>query len=218
MWGLLEESWAEGHRVVAGVDEAGRGPLAGPVVAAAVVLPGPAEPGHEAARLGLQGLRDSKQLSATQRRRFAVHIKDHALAWAIVGRPASAIDAEGILACNFAAMRIALGEIVAQGHPVDRVHVDGKLAIRGWSGRQRPLVKGDDRCIAIAAASVLAKTWRDELMERLEVVWPGYGLGRHAGYGTVAHREAILRLGPSPVHRLSFGGVRPDSSDPAGQP
>ncbi|MEB3237840.1 MAG: ribonuclease HII [Candidatus Sericytochromatia bacterium] len=208
MWSLQEEAWSEGHRVVAGVDEAGRGPLAGPVVAAAVVLPRVDGPGHQAARVALSGLRDSKKLSAARRQHFAEQIRTHALAWAVVGRPAHAIDEEGILVCNFAAMRVALGELAAQGHPVDLVHVDGKLAIRGWSGPQRPLVKGDDRCLAIAAASVLAKTFRDAMMERLDEVWPGYGLGRHAGYGTAAHLEALRRLGPTPVHRRTFAGVR----------
>jgi len=208
MWALMEEAWAAGHGVVAGVDEAGRGPLAGPVVAAAVVLPGPGLSSHAAAREALLGLRDSKRLSPAQRERYADLVRLHACAWAVVGRPARAIDAEGILVCNFAAMRVALGELAAQGWPADLVHVDGKLAIRGWGGVQRPLVKGDDRCLAIAAASVLAKTCRDALMVRLDEVWPGYGLGRHAGYGTAAHMDAIRRLGPTPVHRHTFGGVR----------
>jgi ribonuclease HII len=181
------------------VDEVGRGCLFGPVFAAAVVLP------HTAlGPLGRAGLTDSKRLSARQRAELVPVIEDLALAWALGQARAAEVDRFGIRSATEQAMRRALARL---GVLPQLVIVDGVLPLRGWPGEQRTLVAGDLHCLAIAAASVLAKQARDGLMERLAVRYPGYGLERHAGYGTPLHREALARLGPTPLHRLSFRGT-----------
>jgi ribonuclease HII len=180
----------------AGVDEVGRGCLFGPVFAAATVLDGDA-----IALLQAAGLTDSKQLSARRRAALVPLIQRHARTWALGQASAGEIDRIGIRAATERAMRRALARLEA---PPRLLLVDGMLPLRGWSGEQRPLVAGDQRCAAIAAASVLAKEARDALLRRLAVRYPGYGLERHVGYGTAAHRQAILTLGPTPLHRRSF--------------
>jgi ribonuclease HII len=192
---------------VAGVDEVGRGCLFGPVFAAAVVLPA-------SARLPLEraGLTDSKKLSPARRRRLVPRIRELALAWGIGQASAAEIDRLGIRAATERAMRRALQRLPA---PPRLVLVDGNLPLRGWSGEQCAVVGGDGRCPAIAAASVIAKEERDELLVRLSPRFPGYGLERHKGYGTVQHREALRRLGPSRLHRFSFlRGGRTSSGNP----
>lgn len=180
----------------AGVDEVGRGCLFGPVFAAAVVLPSAG-----AERLCSAGLTDSKKLTARRRALLVPQIEAEALAWALGQASAAEIDRCGIRAATESAMRRALQRLP---QPPDLVLVDGNLPLRGWPGVQLSLVGGDSLCPAIAAASVLAKQARDALLERLALRFPGYGLERHRGYGTQAHREALERWGPTPLHRRSF--------------
>lgn len=180
----------------AGVDEVGRGALFGPVFAAAVILP-------NTALLPLQrrGLTDSKKLSPLRRAALDPLIRRQAHAWAIGQASAAEIDRVGIRAATERAMRRALQRLP---RPPALVLVDGVQPLRGWDAPQVCLVRGDLLSPAIAAASILAKQERDGLMRRLAERFPGYGLDRHVGYGTVRHREALQRLGPSPLHRLSF--------------
>ena len=181
---------------VAGVDEAGRGPLAGPVVAAAVIL----RPGCD-----ISGLADSKQLSAATRVRLTQLIMARASAWAIAWADAAEIDALNILGASMLAMRRAVDRL---GVAPDHVQVDGNRCPRlARVCTVEALVGGDASVPAISAASILAKTWRDACMERLEERYPGYGFARHKGYPTAAHRETLLRLGPCAAHRRSFGPV-----------
>jgi ribonuclease HII len=180
---------------VCGVDEAGRGPLAGPVISAAVVLDG----AH-----GIAGLRDSKALSPAARARFEGRIRESAVAWAIGRAEVEEIDRLNILQASLLAMRRAV-EALAIG-PL-QVWVDGPKA------PQIPfavvcVVRGDALVPAISAASVLAKEARDREMRTLDGRYPGYALATHKGYPTARHLEALRRLGPSPIHRLSFGPVR----------
>ncbi|MFU8896418.1 MAG: ribonuclease HII [Gammaproteobacteria bacterium] len=181
---------------VAGVDEVGRGPLAGPVVAAAVIL----RPDCD-----IRGLADSKQLSAATRARLTQLIMARASAWAIAWADAAEIDALNILGASMLAMRRAVDRL---GVAPDHVQVDGNRCPRlARLCTVEALVGGDASVPAISAASILAKTWRDACMERLEQRYPGYGFARHKGYPTAAHREALLRLGPCAAHRRSFGPV-----------
>jgi ribonuclease HII len=189
-----EEFWARG-RHVAGVDEAGRGPLAGPVVAAAVILD-PTRP--------IDGLRDSKLLTSRQRRLLARAIRERALAWAVCRVGPRRIDELNILEATWYAMRRALSRLPATPGVV---LVDGRLRVPRVEWPQRAIVKGDRRCASIAAASILAKVARDVFMTRADRRFPGYGFRIHKGYATAAHFEALGRLGPSPLHRRSFHGV-----------
>jgi ribonuclease HII len=190
VWGGLDPS------LCAGVDEVGRGSLFGPVFAAAVVLPESA-----LAPLAEAGLNDSKKLSARRRQALEPLLHHHALAWALGQASAAEIDRWGIRRATEWAMLRSLQRLP---RPPRLLLVDGRLPLRGWSGEQVTVVGGDGRCAAIAAASVLAKQGRDRLLARLALRHPGYGLERHAGYGTAQHREAIRRLGPTPLHRHSF--------------
>lgn len=179
---------------VAGVDEAGRGPLAGPVCAAAVILNAAAVP---------EGLADSKRLTARQRERLALSIREHAQAWSIGWASVEEIDGINILQATFLAMQRAVDGL--QMAPLE-VWVDGNRAPR-WGYRTRCIVGGDATVAAISAASILAKTARDALMCDLAVTYPGYGFERHSGYPVPAHLAALQRLGPCPVHRRSFAPV-----------
>ena len=185
---------------LAGVDEAGRGPLAGPVVAAAVILD-PARP--------IAGLRDSKRLSAAQRAALAPRIRAEALAFAIAAADCAEIDALNILHATLLAMRRALEQLPA---PFDHIMIDGNKAPQLPDSmahcRVETIIGGDDRVAAISAASILAKTHRDALMCALDAAHPGYGFAQHFGYPTPTHLEALQRLGPSPIHRRSFAPVR----------
>lgn len=178
---------ANGFRRVAGVDEAGRGPLAGPIVAAAVVLMGPAP-----------GVDDSKRLTAAQRERLfeQLHADGHAIGVAIIG--ADEIDRHGIQCANYAAMSRAAAAVAP-----DFLLVDG-FEIKGCATPQQRIVKGDRLSASIGAASIIAKVTRDRIMDDLARQYPGYGFEEHKGYGTAAHLDALRRLGPSPVHRMSF--------------
>lgn len=188
--------WRGGLACIAGLDEAGRGALAGPVAVGAVVLP----PAAGLLRT-LAGVRDSKQLSPGARRALAPHICAAARAWAVEFASAEEIDGLGIVhATRLAALR-ALQTLALSP---DFLLTDFRLEMPQLEIPQTSLVKGDARCLSIAAASVLAKTARDALMCELDGVYDGYGLGRHKGYGTQAHRLAIKQLGHSPIHRKTF--------------
>lgn len=190
-----EDLWTRGHAPVAGVDEAGRGPLAGPVVAAAVILP-------EKARLF--DLNDSKKLTAAKREALAGQIKNVALAWAIGVSTVEEIYDENIHQAGLTAMRravLGLNKIPAY------VLVDG-FKISGLAQPQMPLVGGDGLSASIAAASILAKVTRDHLMDSYHQRYPEYGFDRHKGYGTPDHLSALARFGPCPIHRAGFQPVK----------
>lgn len=190
---------------VAGVDEAGRGSLAGPVVAAAVILP----PG-----VVLPGLADSKLLTASARSRMAKAIQDVAMTWAVAAVEAAEIDATNILRATLRAMVEAVGKL----SPLPRlVLVDGTVAPR-LPMPARAVVKGDRHVPVISAASILAKVARDRIMEDWAVRFPVYGFAQHKGYGTDAHRAAIALHGPSPLHRRTFAGVREHAGEVVSQP
>lgn len=195
--------WSDGIARVAGVDEAGRGPLAGPVVAAAVVLP--PEWFHEGLPDELKGLNDSKQLTALQRERFFhVLTSGGKVAFGIARIDSEQVDDLNILQATHRAMNAALAQL--QPAP-DHVLVDG-LRVKTLRHPQTPLVKGDARSYSIAAASVLAKVTRDRLMLDYDRQWPAYGFAEHKGYGTARHMAAIIEHGPCPIHRRSFAPLK----------
>jgi len=195
--------WQAGLSRVAGVDEAGRGPLAGPVVAAAVILP------HTWAVSGfderLRDLNDSKQLTARQRDEFFALLTAHPeIRHAIASADAGLIDRINILQATHRAMNQALAELQP---PPEHVLVDG-LRVKSMLFPQTPLVKGDARSYSIAAASVLAKVTRDRLMLEYDRQWPVYGFAEHKGYGTPQHLAALAKHGPCPIHRRSFAPIK----------
>jgi ribonuclease HII len=199
----LEQEIAQaiGSIYVAGLDEAGRGALAGPVVAAAVILP--LDQPDELARFA--SVRDSKQLTAAQRQQLYDQITTHALTYGIGRATAQEIDQDGILKANFRAMLSA----VAQLHPpAQYLLVDGSLPIRPTALPQKTVVRGDSRCLTIAAASILAKVSRDRLMVELDAQYPLYSFGRHKGYATPQHLAALEKHGPCPIHRFTFAPIR----------
>lgn len=200
MWTIERTWWRQGIESLAGVDEAGRGPLAGPVVAAAVVLPPEGHPGYRRARRKLVGLDDSKQLPAAEREAFYEALQEVALAIGVGVGEVGLIDRVNILQATFHAMREALSAVA----PVQRVLVDGNRPIPGLSVPQEALVGGDGLSASIAAASVIAKVTRDRMMVALDAEHPGYGFAQHKGYCTVQHVEAIGRHGPCTMHRKSF--------------
>jgi ribonuclease HII len=179
---------------IAGIDEAGRGALFGPVVAAAVML----NPKRR-----IVGLDDSKKLTAERRLELSVRIREHALAWAVAEIDAQRIDAWNIYQASRQAMTAALAQLSI---PPDYLLIDAlQLDVLI---EQKSLIKGDARSVSIAAASVLAKTHRDARMEEWDAVYPQYGLARHKGYATSDHLEALRLHGPTPLHRYSFAPVR----------
>ncbi|MDR1891512.1 MAG: ribonuclease HII [Oscillospiraceae bacterium] len=183
---------AAGFRTVCGTDEAGRGPLAGPVCAAAVILP---------RNLEMPGLNDSKKLTAKKRDVLFDLIKEKAVAHAVAFATVEEIETLNILNAAFLAMRRA---IAALNPPAETVLVDGNLKIRGLETPCLPVVGGDGLSPSIAAASILAKVSRDRLLTELHETYPQYGFARHKGYGTGAHMAAIREFGPCPEHRPSF--------------
>ena len=230
--GALSGSAAENSAIVVGIDEVGRGPLAGPVVACAAVLKSPD---------ALLTLNDSKKLSRPKREAMFDAVKDACACYAIASASVEEIDEINILEADFLAMRRALqalgfpglnetapeipievkgslkdaanvilneaqrNEGSSNGFPNILVAVDGNLKIRGVPAeKQMPIVKGDGRIASISAASILAKVFRDRYMDKLEELYPGYGFDKHAGYGTKAHLDAIRRQGFTPAHRKSF--------------
>ena len=182
--------------LVAGVDEAGRGPLAGPVCAAAVILD-PERP--------IEGLNDSKKLSAKKREALAPLIRERALAWCVAWADVHEIDTMNILQATMLAMTRAVEGL--QVKP-ELILVDGNRTPKGLPAPVSAVVKGDAKVAAISAASILAKTARDARMAELDAVYPGYGFAGHAGYGTAKHIEAIRTLGITPEHRRSFEPVK----------
>jgi ribonuclease HII len=187
--------WEAGLTRVAGIDEAGRGALAGPVSAGAVILP----PEQEITEC-LQGVRDSKQMTARQRETARGKILQYATAWGVGFATAEEIDQIGILPATRLAACRALGALTL---PPMHLLLD-YLLLPDIPTPQTALIKGDCRSLSIAAASILAKTSRDALMQEFDLSYPGYGFATHKGYGTLAHREALKRLGASPLHRISF--------------
>lgn len=192
-----ERLWSRGLSRIAGVDEVGRGPLAGPVVAAAVVLRRGAE---------IPGARDSKLLSRARREELAGAILADAAAVALGAASVREIDRLNILASTHLAMSRALARLPL---PPDHVVVDG-LPVKGLAWEHEAVIGGDGRVHTIACASILAKVVRDRLMIRLATRYPGYGWETNMGYGTAEHMAALARLGPTPHHRLTFGGVQTD--------
>ncbi|HWB85805.1 MAG TPA: ribonuclease HII [Bryobacteraceae bacterium] len=192
--GTMErELCARGFQAVAGVDEVGRGALFGPVVAAAVIL-SPDRP--------VRGLNDSKLLEAERREVLAERIRERAVAWAVAAVDAATIDFLNIYQASRLAMRLAVERLMPAPDflLIDAVPLD--LAVP-----QQPLIKGDARCHAIAAASIVAKVYRDDCMRAWDEVFPEYGLASHKGYATAEHRRAIKKHGLTPLHRLSFEPV-----------
>ncbi|MFL2840886.1 MAG: ribonuclease HII [Pseudohongiellaceae bacterium] len=183
------------YRLIAGVDEAGRGPLAGNVVAAAVILDHQSE---------IIGLKDSKKLSESTRVKLSKQIKNQALAFAIEEADVSEIDSINILQATMLAMQRAVGALELEP---DFIYVDGNRYPQ-WAYNCKALVKGDQRIQSIAAASILAKVHRDQGLRELHEQFPGYGFAKHKGYPTSEHIAALRELGPSPVHRRSYAPVR----------
>jgi ribonuclease HII len=192
--------WADGFRYVAGLDEAGRGAWAGPVVAAAVILP----PDRPELACHLSGVRDSKMLTATRREDLLDIIEQHALAWGVGAVPPREIDAGGIVPATREAMTLALE---ALSPPADHLLID-HVSLPELPLPQLSLPKGDAHILSIAAASIVAKVSRDRMMVNLDVEYPGYGFARHKGYGTPQHQAALARLGPSAIHRFSFAPLQ----------
>jgi len=184
-----------GIKWLAGVDEVGRGPLAGDVVTAAVILP---------ANHGIEGLADSKVLSSRQRENLYLDIVGRALCWSVARATVEEIDRFNILQATLMAIRRA---VMGLSQQPDFVAVDGNR-LPQWEYRGEAVVKGDGRVEVISAASILAKVVRDAEMKAFDVTYPGYGFAANKGYGTPQHLEALARKGPTAIHRRSFGPVR----------
>lgn len=184
---------AQGFHLLAGVDEVGRGPLAGPVAAAAVILP---------VGFSAPDIKDSKKLAPGKRRRLAAEIKRQALDWSVAMVSPAVIDEINILEATKKAMRLALAALVPAPDYVltDAVHLEMEVP-------HMALIKGDNQSISIASASIIAKVLRDDCMTALDQLYPGYGLAKHKGYGTAEHLHCLRAHGPSPVHRCSFRPV-----------
>ena len=193
---LERQLWEAGVQIVAGIDEAGRGPLAGPVVAAAVVFP--------AGCKGVKGVNDSKILTEDARNALDRTIRRRALAFALGAASAREIDRINILRASHVAMRRALARLRLD---VNHVIVDG-LPVPNLGSVQTAVVDGDAKVHCVACASVLAKVARDRLMKRLAARYPQYGWDTNVGYGTPEHRQALLEFGPTPHHRLSFAPLQ----------
>ncbi|MGA7857688.1 MAG: ribonuclease HII [Terracidiphilus sp.] len=193
-WTLERAAGKLGFARIAGLDEVGRGPMFGPVVAAAVILP---------PRCRLQGLNDSKKLTEKKRNELDVEIRACAVAWAIAAVDAETIDRINIRRASLLAMRMAVEQLMLNP---DYLLIDGRDTIE-WDCPQQAVVQGDGTSFSIAAASVLAKVHRDRLLVQLDVEYPGYGLARHKGYCSREHLEALERLGPTPLHRKSYAPV-----------
>lgn len=191
LWQIEEELFQKGIQFVCGVDEAGRGPLAGPVCAAAVILP---------PYVNIEGLNDSKKLTDKRRRELMPVIKEQAIAYGIGFASHEEIDSINILQATFLAMERAIAQLEGKA---EFALIDGNRE-KDFGLPVKTVVKGDSLSASIAAASVLAKVTRDDLMEKMAKEYPGYGFEIHKGYGTKAHYDALRELGPSPVHRMSF--------------
>jgi ribonuclease HII len=190
-----KQLWGEGFRVIAGLDEAGRGAWAGPVYAAAVVLPN-----DDRVCDVLAGVRDSKQMTARQRERYEGCIKSVSIAWAVGFASEGEIDAMGIVPATCLAMQRSIDNLV---YPPNYLLID-YISLHDCTCPQLSLPKGDCQSLSIAAASVLAKTGRDAYMVAQDAVYPGYGFDRHKGYGTAQHHAALRELGTTHFHRKTF--------------
>ena len=194
-----------GHRYIIGIDEAGRGPWAGPVAAGAVCLPLERDDLSKV----LRGVRDSKQMTVNQRQTLVETIKEIALVWGVGHATAAEIDEIGIVPATMLAMQRAL-EAALHEEPFEPscLFIDDMLLPELLHYPQISLIEGDSRSLSIAAASVLAKTWRDDHLLEMDAEFPQYGFAQHKGYGTPAHRAALKQYGPSPVHRQSYRPIR----------
>ena len=191
LWVYEREAFAEGYQTVCGVDEAGRGPLAGPVCAAAVILP---------AGLVIDGLNDSKKLTDKKRRELYDVITQNAVSYGIAMASEREIDEINILQATYEAMRMAIGNLKVEPDLL----LNDAVTIPGVDIRQVPIIKGDAKSVSIAAASIIAKVTRDRLMVEYDAVMPGYDFAANKGYGTKKHIEGLKELGPSPIHRMTF--------------
>ena len=191
LWAIENACFSEGYKVICGVDEAGRGPLAGPVCAAAVILP---------PNLEIPGLNDSKKLTDKKRRELFPIIKRSALAYGIAFASHEEIDEINILQATYLAMERAMASLAVKP---DLALIDGNRS-KDFGVPVKTVIHGDSLSASIAAASVLAKVTRDEYMEQMAEVYPEYGFEIHKAYGTKAHYEALRAYGPSPIHRMSF--------------
>lgn len=194
LWKFEKDAWQKGFSRVAGIDEAGRGPLAGPVVSAAVILP---------QGFSIQ-VRDSKTLSPKQRDNFYDKIYAHALCVGIGMADAAEIDRINILKASLLSMRLALENLKLQP---DYLLIDGQFPIAS-ALPQKPVIKGDSLSMSISAASIIAKVTRDRLMDKYHKDYPQFGFSKHKGYPTKAHKDAIRKFGICPIHRRTFKGVR----------
>jgi len=200
-----KQAAAEGFRFVAGVDEVGRGCLAGAVVAAACILD-PSKPLPE-------GLNDSKQIPPEKREEIAEELKANVIAWAVGQVEADEIDRINILQATKKAMRLAIEALQPRA---DFLLIDA-VQLKEAFLPQKSIIKGDSISASIAAASILAKTYRDNLMRTLDTTYPGYGFASHVGYATRTHWEALKVQGPCAIHRVSFRGVAPDRETGSGE-
>ena len=195
LWHYEREALEQGHALVCGCDEAGAGPLAGPVYAAAIILPLGVE---------IEGLDDSKKLTEKKREALFPVIQEKALAWAVARVEAAEIDETDILSARMKAMQLAMDQLALRP---DFALIDGNRDHGRSFALTTPhccIVKGDSLSASIAAASILAKVSRDRFMVEQDRLYPAYGFARHKGYGTAQHRAAIARLGPCPIHRRTF--------------
>lgn len=192
------ELWSQGYHLVAGIDEAGRGALAGPVVACALILPLDFHP------TWLSLVRDSKQLSPARREFLGNVLQDEATAIGIGIVSAQDIDSSGILKATWLAMKTAIAQLP---YPPHFLLIDG-TTLTEITIPQRKIIRGDKTCFSIACASIMAKVARDRIMLELDKIYPGYGLARHKGYGTKEHLSSLQHLGPSSTHRFSFTPVK----------
>lgn len=190
-----DQAYSEGFRFIAGVDEVGRGCLAGPVVAAACIL--------DLSKPLPKGLNDSKKLTAAKRDKIGAELVDSVIAYAVGIVDAEEIDRINILRATMKAMAEAIGKL---DPAADFLLIDA-VQLKGHSLPQRAIIKGDSISVSIAAASVIAKTFRDEFMRQNDAEFPQYGFARHVGYGTAEHLAALRKHGPCPLHRRSFRGV-----------
>jgi ribonuclease HII len=197
-------AYNEGFQLIAGTDEVGRGPLAGPVAAAAVILP---------RDFYLEGVNDSKALSDKKRRELVERIKQGALSWAVALLSPQFIDRENILNASREAMRMAVQSL----RPAPDFLLVDAIKIPDLQIKQLPIIKGDSLSVSIACASIIAKVERDEAMQSYDLMFPQYGLGRHKGYATREHLLALQEFGPSPIHRRSFEPVKSMLKDSTGE-
>ena len=193
-----EQLAAQGYRLIAGVDEAGRGALAGPVVAAAVILP------RDVDAASLDGVRDSKLLRPAKREMLFHHIYEMAVSVGVGMAPHSIVDSQGVIR----ATRLAMKQAIERLSPSPESLLIDHLRLPELELPQKGITHGDNLCFSIACASIIAKVARDWLMEELDRLYPGYGLARHKGYGTRQHVARLARLGACPIHRRSFRPVR----------